>query len=138
MPYTENTEGAALVYKMNIITEPDSKKWHLFFDSALPFKKGGHNITVSFDNENGVSRNINSDLIWKNNYSKMYPAGAARMIEIVITHALPQSIDGIYILTIRPLDPGIVLYKIIVDDGGYEEAYLKMPESQYKKIDINI
>ena len=55
------------------------------------------------------------------------------MIETVTTLAVPYSVDGVHVLTIRTLDPGIVFYKIIVDDGGYEETYLKMPESPYEK-----
>ena len=62
----------------------------------------------------------------------MYPAGA-RMIETVTTLSLPNIADGIHVLTIHPLDPGVVLYKLIIDDGGYEQTYLKMPESPYKR-----
>jgi hypothetical protein len=55
------------------------------------------------------------------------------MIETVTTLALPHSTDGMHVLTIRPLDPGVVFYKVVVDDGGYEQTYLKMPESLYKR-----
>jgi hypothetical protein len=133
MPYTEKTNEAALIFKMKLNTKSDSLKVRMFFGSTLPFKKGGHSVAASFDGENEKVWNINDQLTWKNNYSKMYPAGAARMIETVTTLALPHSTDGMHVLTIRPLDPGVVFYKVVVDDGGYEQTYLKMPESLYKR-----
>ncbi len=133
MPYIENTNGAAIIYKMNLDAKSDSVKVRMFFDSTLPFKIGGHNVAASFDGGKEIIWNINDQLTWKNNYSKMYPAGAARMIETVTILKLPYSADGTYVLTIRPLDPGVVFYKVIVDDGGYEQTYIKMPESPYKR-----
>ena len=66
-------------------------------------------------------------------YTKMYPTGAARIIETSTTLTLPKSEDGMHELTIRPLDPGVVIYKIVVDNGGYEKTYLKMKESPYQR-----
>ena len=133
MPYTEKANDAALIYKMKLNTKSDSVVLRMFFDSTLPFKKGGHNVVASFDGGNEITWNINDQLTWKYNYSKMYPAGAARMIETVTPLVLPHITDGFHFLTIRPLDPGIVFYKAIVDDGGYEQTYLKMPESPYAR-----
>ncbi|MGA2406379.1 MAG: glycosyl hydrolase 115 family protein [Bacteroidales bacterium] len=133
MPYTENTSGAAIRYKMDLESKSDSIKVRMFFDSTLPSRKGGHSVSASFDGGIEKNWNINDQLTWKNNYTKMYPAGAARMIETVATLALPHNTNGTHILTIRPLDPGVVIYKVIADDGGYEQTYLKMPESPYKK-----
>ncbi len=42
-------------------------------------------------------------------------------------------IDGVHTLVLRPLDPGMVFHKVIVDCGGYEQSHLKMPESPYKR-----
>jgi hypothetical protein len=133
MPYTEKTDGTAIIYKMKLDTRSDSIKVRMLFDSTLPFKKGGHNVSVSFDGGNEKTWNINDQLTWKYNYSKMYPAGAARTVETVTILKLPPSADGKHVFTIRPLDPGVVLLKVIVDDGGYEQTYLKMPESPYKR-----
>lgn len=133
MPYTEKTEGSTINYKMKLDTKPETIKVNVFFDSTLPYQNGGHSVAASFDGGKEKVWNINNELIWKNNYSKMYPAGAARIIETSVILELPKSNDGIHILTIRPLDPGIVLYKIIVDNGGYEQTHLKMSESPYKK-----
>ena len=54
-----------------------------------------------------------------------------------VTITLPNSKDGLFDLTIRPLDPGVVIYKVVVDNGGYEGTYLKMNESPYNSIVIN-
>jgi hypothetical protein len=132
-PYTERTDGASITYKMIFRTRPDSVKVHMFFSCTLPFKKGGHRVAASFDARNEVSWSINDQLTWKNNYARMYPAGAARMIETVTILALTAGADSTHTLTIRPLDPGIVMYKLVIDDGGFERTYLKMRESPYKK-----
>ena len=63
----------------------------------------------------------------------MYPAGAARMIETTVNLELPKSSDGEYTLSIKPLDPGIVISKIIVDTDGFEQTHLKMDESPYQR-----
>ncbi|NLX25914.1 MAG: glycosyhydrolase [Lentisphaerae bacterium] len=133
MPYTEKTAGASISYRMQLASQPETIKVWVFFDSTLPFKKGGHNVAASFDGGAEKSWNINVDLNWKNNYSKMYPAGAARMIEASTTLELPNSADGSHTLTIRPLDPGVVINKVVVDNGGFERTHLKMPESPYKR-----
>ena len=133
MPYTENTHGASISYKMSMARKTDSIKVWLFFDSTLPFKKGGHSVAVSFEGGKEKRININNDLNWENKYNKMYPAGAARMIEKSIILDLPETENDYYKLNIQPLDPGVVIYKVVIDNGGYEQTYLKMPESPYIK-----
>jgi hypothetical protein len=91
----------------------------------LPFKKGGRNGAASFDDGNEVT--------WKNNYSKMYPAGEARIIETVVTLSLQHTTDGIYRVTIKSLYLDIVFLKVIVEDGEYEQINLKMPERLYER-----
>jgi hypothetical protein len=131
MPYTENTNGTSITYKMNLKLQSDSIKLRMFFDSTLPFNSGGNSVAASFDGENEIAWNINDQLTWKNNYTKMYPTGAARMIQTVTMLALPKTTDGMHVLVIYPLDPGVVILKVIVDNGGYEQNYLKMDESPY-------
>jgi hypothetical protein len=133
MPYIEKTDGSAITYQFKLKNNPTSVKVHFFFDSTLPFKKGGHSIKAYFDKNDSKTIGINQDLTWANNYTKMYPAAAARLVEKVETFTLPANQNGNYTLTIEPLDPGIVLYKIVVDNGGYEETYLKMDESPKKR-----
>jgi hypothetical protein len=133
MPYTEKTDGSFIKYQFKLKNNPSTIKVHFFFDSTLPFKKGGHSVKAYFDKNDSKTIGINQDLTWANNYTKMYPAAAARLVEKVETFTLPANQNGNHTLTIEPLDPGIVLYKIVVDNGSYEETYLKMDESPYKR-----
>lgn len=133
MPYTEKTNGSMLTYKMKMNTKSDSVKVRMIFHTTLPFNKTGLRVAVSLDGGKQKVRNIDSLLNWKHNYSKMYPAAAARIIETDITFPLIRTLDKTHILKIRPLNPGVVFEKVIVDDGGYEQTFLKMPESPYKK-----
>lgn len=133
MPYTEKTIGSAIIYQFNLKTQPSKVKIHFIFDSTLPFKKGGHSVKAYLDKNNSKIIGINQDLTWANNYTKMYPAAAARLVEKVETFTVPANQNGNFTLTVEPLDPGIVLHKIIIDNSGYEETYLKMDESPYKR-----
>ncbi|UFH32281.1 glycosyl hydrolase 115 family protein [Chryseobacterium sp. C-71] len=133
MPYTEKTDGSSIKYQFKLKNNPSTVKIHFFFDSTLPFKKGGHSVKAYFDKNDSKTIGINQDLTWANNYTKMYPAAAARLVEKVEIFTLPANQNGNYTLTIEPLDPGIVLYKVVIDNGGYEETYLKMDESPYER-----
>lgn len=133
-PYNQNVDSASLSYKMKLDTKTGLVKVHLILNSTMPFKKGGHSIALCFDGAEEKTININSDLVWGNHYTKMYPTGAARINEKELTLQLPESKDGTYTLSFRPLDPGILLYKIIVDCGGYEPTHLKMLESPYNRL----
>jgi hypothetical protein len=131
MPYTQSTTGAFLSYKMKFTPKTDSVNVWVYFDSTMPFVKGGHRVAISFDGGKEQVWDLNSDMNWQNVYTKMYPAGAARMIEKSTFLTLPVSTDGTYTLTIRPLNPGVVVYKVAIDNGGYERTFLKMDESPY-------
>jgi hypothetical protein len=133
MPYTEQTNGASIRYRMKLNNNSDSIRVRIFFDSTMPFKKGGHNVAVSFDRCAEKTFNLNEELVWKNCYTKMYPTGAARMIETSTQLKLSHGKDNISTLLIHPLDPGVVIYKIVIDNGGYETTHLKMIESSHTR-----
>lgn len=63
----------------------------------------------------------------KNVYSVFYPTVARRIVEKKVKLELPRTSDGLQTLIFRPLDPGIVLEKIVIDYGGYKN-YLFMDE----------
>jgi hypothetical protein len=128
-PYNQMVDGASISYKMKLDSKSKTVKIRLILNSTMPFKKGGHSLAARFDGGEEKKININSDLVWGNHYTKMYPTGAARINEKEMTLMLPESSDGTYTLTLSPLDPGILFYKVIVDCGGYEKSYLHMIES---------
>ena len=45
----------------------------------------------------------------------------------------PAGEDGMHTLVLRPLDPGMVVYKIAVDLGGYNDTFMNRVESPYEK-----
>ncbi|MBR4525465.1 MAG: glycosyhydrolase, partial [Bacteroidales bacterium] len=61
-----------------------------------------------------------------NIYTVYYPTVARRVVETVTE--LPAA-GGWATLTLRPLDPGIVFEKIVVDYGGYTPQFLFGEES---------
>ena len=58
---------------------------------------------------------------------------ARRVIEKKVDLQLPASENGMHTLVFRPIEPGTVLEKIVVDYGGYKPSYLFMKESPCKR-----
>ena len=52
------------------------------------------------------------------------------MVEKTVTLPVDNSLET-HTLTLRPLAPGIVFEKIVVDYGGYEPSHLFMDETPY-------
>lgn len=95
----------------------------------MPLKRGGHHISVRFNDAESKTIDLNSDLVWSNHYTKMYPTGVELIIEKEIILQTSFKDNSPQMRTISPLDQGIVFYKIIIDRGGYEKTYLKTQES---------
>lgn len=132
IPYTSPTQGASLSYRIDAACPADSVDVRLILKSTMPFLgNGGHHIRVGFEGADARQVNMNGLLTWENKYTLMYPTGSARIIELPIRLPVPEK-ENSWILTFEPLDPGVVLHKVIVDSGGYRESYLKMAESEYK------
>lgn len=140
MPYTKPVEGSTLSYKMMLPEEAKKlKEVHVIVvvKSTLAFQETkGHKYTVGFrgGNEKTVNFNGNLNELPENIYDVFYPTVARRVIEKKIKLELPVSNDGVYILDFKPLNPAIVLEKIVVDWGGYKDSYLYMNESFCKKL----
>ena len=65
----------------------------------------------------------------ENVYTVLYPTVAGRVVHKELKLTLPAANDGLRVLTLEPMDPGIVFQKIIVDLGGYKQTHLFMNES---------
>ena len=117
--------GARIYVTLNTILKEDE----LEEAERMPFIKGGHSYAIRLDDGEEQIVNYNSDLTWANCYSKMYPAGAARVIESKVTFPDVTLEAGVHTLTIRPLSPAVVLHKIIVDCGGDMSGRLNLMES---------
>ena len=136
MPYTVQTDGASLSYKLTIPEKVDSVTIHVIVKSTLAFhNQEGHKYTIGFEDGQEVTINFNGNLNEdpENIYSVYYPTVARRVVEKKVSVKLPASADNTYTLNFRPLDPGIVLEKIVVDYGGYQPSYLFGNESPCKR-----
>lgn len=136
MPYTVPANGASLSYKLNIPEKADSVTVHVIVKSTLAFHTPeGHKYSIGFEGGQEETVNFNRDLNEdpENIYTVYYPTIARRVVEKQVRLKLPVSADGTYTLNFRPLDPGIVLEKIVVDYGGYQPAYLFGNESPCRR-----
>lgn len=130
-PYTAAPEGASITYRFHVPEGCTKADVHIITASTLAFKrKEGHRYTVSLGGQEAAEVNFNANLNEdpENIYSIMYPTVARRAIEKVVSFSTNGS--GMTSLTIKPLDPGVVLQKIVVDFGGYQPSYLFGNESQ--------
>jgi hypothetical protein len=127
MPYTEPAGGTSLSYRIRIPEGVDEVKVHVVTKSTLAFNNTGHRYEVEFGGGRQVhlfNERLNEDPA--NIYSVYYPTVARRIVETV--SILPAS-AGWQDLVLRPLDPGIVFEKIVVDYGGYTPRFLFGDES---------
>ncbi len=136
MPYTQPAEGASLSYKMQLPEGVDKVKVHVVVKSTLPFlRKEGHRYQIGFEGGELQTVNFNERLNEEpqNVYSIMYPTVASRVVESVVDFTLPAAADGKQTLVLKPIEPGTVFEKIIVDCGGYEKTHLYMDESPCRR-----
>lgn len=131
MPYTVPTDGALLTYTVDVTTPVDSVTVHVVTKSTLAFSnKAGHRYAVSIDGGPEQVVNFNHDLDERpeNIYTVFYPTVARRVVEKSVT--FPGLTPGRHVVTLRPLDPGIVFEKVVLDLGGFNpRSFLFMEES---------
>ena len=127
MPYTVPAEGAELRYRVQLPEGTTSVKVHVVTKSTLAFNNTGHRYEVALGDAKQVQHfnaRLNEDPA--NIYSVYYPTVARRVVETV--SELPAA-AGWQEIVLRPLDPGIVFEKIVVDYGGYTPQFLFGEES---------
>ena len=135
-PYSQSVDGASISYKMKLPEDVQKVTVHVVVKSTLAFSNlDGHRYKVGFNGAEEKTINFNSDLNEKkeNIYSIFYPTVARRVVEKKIDLNVPAVADGLQMLTLTPLDPGIVFEKIVIDFGGYKNSYLFMNESNSKR-----
>lgn len=134
MPYSKPTAGASLTYKMSLPNDVKKVDVRIIVKSTLPFlRKEGHRYSISIDDGEEVIVNFNERLNDdpENVYSVFYPTVAGRVVESVVELEPSSSTDGVHTITIKPIEPGTVFQKIVVDCGGYKRSHLFMDESPY-------
>lgn len=131
MPYSVLPDGATITYKFNLTSDVDAVDVLIAVNSTLTFYRlEGHRYAVSIDGGEEQIVNFNERLNEDpaNLYSIYYPTVAKRVVESKVKFPMQVS-KGEHTLTVRPIEPGTVFEKIVVDCGGYKKSYLFMDES---------
>lgn len=132
MPYSQPTDGASMTYKFNLTDDVENLSAVIAVNATLTFYRlEGHRYMVSLDGGDEVevvfNERLNEDQ--RNIYSVYYPTVATRVKDDRVQ--LGKAAKGEHTLTIRPIEPGTVFEKVVMDCGGYIKSYLFMPESPY-------
>ena len=134
MPYTVPTDGGALTYRVQLPEGTTAVKVHVVTKSTLAFNNTGHRYEVQLADAKQVQHfnaRLNEDPA--NIHTVYYPTVARRVVETV--SELPAA-AGWQEIVVRPLDPGIVFEKVIVDYGGYTAQFLFGEESSRTRVDF--
>ena len=134
IPYTVPTEGSALTYRVQLPQGTTAVKVHVVTKSTLAFNNTGHRYEVELAGNKQVQHfnaRLNEDPA--NIHTVYYPTVARRVVETVSD--LPAA-PGWQEIVLRPLDPGIVFEKVIVDYGGYTAQFLFGEESSRTRVDF--
>lgn len=131
-PYTADCGDASITYAFVLPQDaPREVTVHVIVKSTLDFLGcGGHQYAVSIDGGKEATVNFNRNLVDREPYvySLYYPTVARRIVESKTV--LPTANGTAHTLTLRPLTPGIVFEKIVIDYGGYQPQYLFGKETE--------
>lgn len=124
-PALEVRDGMRLEYQVNL-AKPGAVKVQAILGPTLNFQPGdGMRYAISFDDETPQTVNVHvdeSEPTWRKNVSD-------GVIRFTTTHAVTGK--GPHVLKFWSLHPGLVLQKLVVDNGGVKPSYLGPPESPY-------
>lgn len=124
MPCTASTDGMKLEYDIEIKT-PGVLKVIIRFAPTLNYNVSGLSYAVSFDDEEEQIVNINGD--YDGSLGKIQ---SDHMIATSSRHKIDK--EGKHTLRIRPLTPGLVFQKILINTGGMKNSFLGAPETLSK------
>ncbi len=131
MPSTKAPLQSVLSYRAKMAPKADTVFVRLVFSTVMPFVSGGHHVEVAFAGCPSKTLHLNKDMNWEHCYDLMYPAGAARVIEMTVSLPVRPICPGVFQLDIRPKTEGIVLQRIVIDNGGYQPSMLHGIESEH-------
>ena len=133
-PYSADVNGGSITYRFEVPEGVNEVDVHVITASTLAFQRmEGHRYTVGFEGQQPVEVNFNGELNEEpeNVYRITYPTVARRVIDKSVKLKVDKA--GVKSLVVSPLDPGMVLQKIVVDFGGYQPSYLFCKESNCKR-----
>ena len=117
MPYTRSTEGASITYTFNVPFDMDNATLTLVLAPTFPFNGGrGQRLAVAIDGTDIDTLNVNeaSRYIRDGYRDQNYEWETTRQNRQTL-RSLPRLDRGSHSLTLRPLDPGIVVEQIVID-----------------------
>lgn len=120
-PCTAKTDGMEIEYDMEIET-PGLLEVTVRMAPTLNYNVTGLKYAISFDNGEEQIVDINGD--YDGEIGKIQEN---HMIAKITSHQIDKA--GRHTLRIRPLDPGIVFQKILVNTGGMKPSFLGAPET---------
>ena len=115
-PYTVTTEGAALSYGFELKNNRSNPKAFFMMAPTFPFNSGrGQRIEIAIDGQVVKTININeaSRFIINGFHDQNYEWEKTRINKQVLN--LPNLDAGKHTITIKPLDPGVVLERIVIE-----------------------
>ena len=133
-PYSADVNGGSITYRFEVPEGVNEVDVHVITASTLAFQRmEGHRYTVGFEGQQPVEVNFNGELNEEpeNVYRITYPTVARRVIDKSVKLKVDKA--GVKSLVVSPLDPEVVLQKIIIDLGGYQPSYLFGKESNCKR-----
>lgn len=135
MPYTKPAKGGQITYKFKLSEKIENQTATvlLYLAPTFPFNGNrGQSIAVSLDgNEQTINVNELTKWIRDGYHDQNYEWEKTRINLQKLIVPVQKSADGTHILTLSPLDPGIIIERIVLDFGGVRKQYLGEPESPY-------
>jgi hypothetical protein len=115
-PSTKSTEGAHITYELNVPQAKEDAVATFILATNFPFNDGrGQRMTVLLDGQEVQTLNVNeaSRYVVQMAHDQNFEWETTRMNKQKVK--LPALTAGKHQITIRPLDPGIVLERIVVE-----------------------
>ncbi len=115
-PYTKSTEGAEISFEFNASEATEKATATIILATNFPFNDGrGQRMTVMLDGKEVQTMNVNeaSRYVVQMSHDQNFEWETTRMNKQRV--ALPALTQGKHRLALRPLDPGIVIERIVVE-----------------------
>ena len=116
LPYTVPTDGASITYEFTLSEANEKATLTLVLATNFPFNDGrGQRLTIALDGQNVETRNVNDRQHHVVNMAndQNFEWETTRQNRQKVT--LPPLSQGKHSITFSPLDPGIVIERVVVD-----------------------